>query len=140
MRQTGAVRRDTRACERCSNGRQQRRHRRDDLACSRSQRTLALLHCEQSFVPAEVGYEARPPERDPETTVDQALLEDEEDDEDKEDESGEDEHAVHPIRLLERGDEVLGRSHKRVEDVVRGGCGLERGGRGFCIPVRNDRG
>ena len=53
------------------------------------------------------------------------------DDEDEEGEAGKDEHAVHPVGLLERGDEVLRGRHEGGEHVVCCGCGLEGGGGGL---------
>ena len=93
---------------------------------------MTLLHREQRLVTTEVRHEARPPQRDAEPAIDQPLLEDEEHDEDEEDEACEDEHAVEPVGLLERGDEVLRGRHEGGEHVVCCGCGLEGGGGGFC--------
>ena len=69
---------------------------------------MTLLHREQRLVTTEVRHEARPPQRDAEPAIDQPLLEDEEHNEDEEEEGGEDEHAVHPVGLLECSDKLFG--------------------------------
>lgn len=56
--------------------------------------------------------ELGPPECDPESAVDESLLEDEEDDEDKEHESGEYDNTIEPVSLFESSNELLGGEHE----------------------------
>lgn len=84
---------------------------------SRDLPPLRLLHHDftrllrDSMRGRHARQEPRPPERDAQAAVNDALLEDEEDDEDEEEQAGHEQHAVEPVRFLEHSDELFGCVH-----------------------------